>query len=326
MGNSNLWFRRLILRRGAVLLYLFVLLSIIALFAGLQTFRSPRNLTNLVLRSVPLLAVSLGQTIVLITAGIDLSVGAVLALTTTIASVTMRTSILGGTLLALGAGAVVGLVNGLAVIKLRVNPFLVTLSTTIIVGGIALFIRPYPGGHIPTRYLNFVMATVGIVPIMPLLFFIVLVAIGSILLRQSVFGRHLYAVGGNREAARLAGINTTVMVVAAYMWSSVFATLGGLYMTARISSGDPAVGAPFQMESITAAVIGGAALTGGRGGAIGTMFGVVLVVLIGNVFNLLGIDIYWQQVIRGLILLSVVGFSQFSIERRKRLKQKKITT
>jgi ribose/xylose/arabinose/galactoside ABC-type transport system permease subunit len=160
--------------------------------------------------------------------------------------------------------------------------------------------------------------------VVPLLLFVSLVVCAGIVFQKTVFGRHLYAVGGNRDASRLAGIHTDGVTVGAYVLSSLFAALGGLYMTARISCGDPSFGAPFQMDSITAAVIGGAALTGGRGNAVGTMFGVILVVMLGNIFNLVDIDIYWQQVIRGLILLGVVGFSQFSMRRRDQLKQKKI--
>jgi len=305
-------------------LYIILLIVIAGIFIALPKFRTIGNINNLLLRSIPLLAVSVGQTLVLISAGIDLSVGAILALATTVASVTMDINIIGGIFLVIGCGVMVGFINGICVTKLKINPFLVTLGTTIIISGIALFIRPYPGGVIPAEYVSFVMKRTNNIPIVPLIIFAMIIVTGIILLKKSLFGRHLYAVGGNAEAARLAGINTNGIIIGAYVLSGFFASIGGLYMTARIGCGDPAVGVPFQMESITAAVIGGTALTGGRGGITGTALGVILVVMLGNIFNLLDINFYWQQALRGSVLLLVVGFSQYSIMKREKLKQKMV--
>lgn len=276
----------------------------------LPQFRTARNLTNILLRAVPLLAVSAGQTMVLLGAGIDLSVGAVLALSTTVASVTLDTHVVGGVLLALISGMLVGLFNGLGVTKLKINPFLMTIGTTIITGGIALYIRPYPGGVIPLEYVDFVLARVGVFPLTPSIIFVVIVTLGIVVLRKSRFGRHLYAVGGNLDAARLAGIHTDIVLMGTYVASGFFAAFAGLYMTARICCGDPAVGMPYQMDSITAAVLGGTTLTGGRGGMEGTLVGVILLAMLGNIFNLMDVNIYWQHVLRGVILVGVVVFSQ----------------
>jgi len=165
MNKSRVAADRILLRHGASILYVVVVLLVGVSLVRLPSFRAPGNLSNLVLRSVPLMAVSLAQTVVLITGGIDLSVGAVLALTTTIASVTMQHNIFLGIIVSLLISAAVGLFNGLAVAKLKINPFLVTLSTTIIVNGIALFVRPYPGGFIPPVYVSSVMRSVGVVPV-----------------------------------------------------------------------------------------------------------------------------------------------------------------
>jgi ribose transport system permease protein len=292
-------------------LYLGVVLVIIILMIILPQFRASRNLSNILLRAVPLLAVSTGQTIVLLGAGIDLSVGAVLALSTTIASVSLSVNPVGGTLLVLLCGMLVGVINGLGVTTLKINPFIMTIGTTIITGGIALYIRPYPGGVIPLEYVNFVLAKIGVFPLTPFIMFITIFVIGLIGLRKTRFGRHLYAVGGNIDAARLAGISTNVILIGSYVASGFFAALAGLYMTARIACGDPTVGTPYQMESIAAAVVGGTALTGGRGGMGGTLIGVILLAMLGNIFNLTSINIYWQNVLRGIILVGVVAFSQF---------------
>ena len=299
------------------ILYLGLISFIIVLMIALPQFRTARNLSNILLRAVPLLAVSFGQTMVLLGAGIDLSVGAVIALSTTVASVSVDKSIIGGIVLVLASGMAVGLINGLGVTILNINPFLMTLGTTIITGGIALYIRPYPGGIIPLEYVDFVLAKVGVFPLTPFILFIVIILLGLILLRKSRFGRHLYAVGGNSDAARLAGINTKFVLTGTYITSGFFAALAGLYMTARICCGDPAVGATYQMDSIAAAVLGGTALTGGRGGMEGTVIGVILLAMLGNIFNLMNFNIYWQNILRGVILVVVVSLSQLRARKLK---------
>ncbi len=300
-----------------VILYPGLAIIIAVLIIALPQFMTVRNLSNILLRAVPLLAVSLGQTMVLLGAGIDLSVGAVVALSTTVASVSLSESIPGGILLVLASGMMVGLINGWGVTLLNINPFLMTLGTTIITGGIALYIRPYPGGTIPMAYVDFVLAKMGVFPVIPFLLFIAIILMGLMILRKSRFGRHLYAVGGNLDAARLAGINTKSVLIGTYIVSGFFAAFAGLYMTARICCGDPGVGTTYQMDSIAAAVLGGAALTGGRGGMGGTVIGVILLAMLGNIFNLMNFNIYWQNILRGVILIIVVSFSQLRLRKLK---------
>jgi ribose/xylose/arabinose/galactoside ABC-type transport system permease subunit len=298
-------------------------LFIILVFILVPGFRTPGNVSNLLLRSVPLLLVSIGQTFVLLGAAIDLSVGSIFALSTAIASSFMKYGIVLGATLAVIAGMCAGLANGLVVTRFKINPFLVTLSMNIVIGGICLFIRPYPGGEIPIEFINFISFKVGPVPSTALFLFASIILVSVFVLRRTVFSRHLYAVGGNAEAARLAGINADRVMVIAYVLSGLFASLGGLFMAARMGCGDPSVGVPYQMESITAAVLGGTALTGGKGGPVGTLFGVVLVVTLGNIFNLLNFNNYWQQISRGLILLAVVGISEFQFARKEEFRLKK---
>ena len=192
-----------------------------------------------------------------------------------------------------------------------------TLGTTIITGGVALYIRPYPGGEIPMAYVDFVLAKLGVFPVIPFLLFVLIILMGLTILRKSRFGRHLYAVGGNLDAARLAGIKTKLVITGSYVASGFFAAFAGLYMTARICCGDPSVGATYQMDSIAAAVLGGTALTGGRGGMGGTVIGVILLAMLGNIFNLMNFNIYWQNILRGVILVIVVSFSQLRLRKLK---------
>jgi ribose/xylose/arabinose/galactoside ABC-type transport system permease subunit len=321
-GSAQSTARQSLLRRASrtpgLVLYAGLAVAILAVFLAIPTFRTGNNLNNLILRCVPLLAVAAGQTFVLISGGIDLSVGAIVSLSTCVASVTMGRSVVLGVLLALASGAVVGLVNGVGITRLKINPFLMTLGMMTITNGIALFIRPYPGGVIPAAYSGFVLLRVGGFPLVPFLLLCAVTAVSLLILRRSRFGRRLYAVGGNSEAVRLAGISVGSITVRTYIVSGLFAALAGLYLTSRIATGDPAVGRPFQIDSITASVIGGTALTGGKGDVAGTLLGTIVLTLLGNVFNLLDIDIYWQQILRGLILFAVVSVSQISYIRASR--------
>ncbi|HCG63754.1 MAG TPA: hypothetical protein DEZ27_08160 [Sphaerochaeta sp.] len=306
------------------IIYTIFVVIVLAFLFSIPSFLTKKNITNLILRSVPLLSLTIGQMLVLLTSSIDLSVGALMSVSTAIASSLMQYSIALGIFGSIAFGVLLGIGNGLAVTKLKINPFLVTLGTSGIINGIALFIRPYPGGYIPPVYIQFVMFTVLDIPIVPITIFVVLALFGIFLLKTTLYGRHLYAVGGNYDASRLAGLKVDGIIITAYILSGVFAAIGGLYMIARIGCGDPTVGKTFQMESITAAVLGGTALTGGKGSMCGTIFGVVLVILLGNIFNLLNFNIYWQQVSRGGILLVVVAFSQYQLRFKEELKLKKL--
>ena len=182
-----------------------------------------------------------------------------------------------------------------------------TMAMGAIVNGVTLYIRPRAGGYIPKCFSKTVLAQWGVVPLVPLAIFILVIIAGYILLQRTIYGRHLYATGGNEEAAKLAGIKTDVTTILAYMISTVLASMAGLYMCARIESGDPFIGASYVLDSIGAVVIGGTALTGGQGTLWGTLFGVIVFGIMGNVFNFIGVSINWQYVLRGLIVIGVVG-------------------
>lgn len=290
-------------------------LFLIVLFVALPQFYTAQNMSNLLLRAIPLLSVSVGQMVVLLIGGIDLSVGAVLSLATAIASSLMVHGIGLACLAVIVIGGLVGLVNGLGTTKVNINPFIMTLGTMYVVNGVALYLRPRPGGFVPRVYVDFILAHWGSVPVAPLFIFFSILAIGFLLLSKTTFGRHLYAIGGNEDAARLMGINVGLHKILAYVISGLFASLAGLYTTARIACGDATVGGPFLLDSIGAVVIGGTSLTGGRGALSGTLLGVLIFSTLSNVFNLLNVNIYWQYVFKGLIVISVVAIS-WAWERR----------
>ena len=291
------------------ILYLVMGVLFIVLIVTVPNYRTMQNASNLFLRNVPLLCVCLGQMIVMVAAGIDLTVGPVLALATAIASELMGLSIGLTVVVVLLAGAMVGVINGLGVTKAKINPFVMTMAMGAIVNGVTLYIRPRAGGYIPKCFSKAVLAQWEAVPVVPIGIFVVIIIAGYILLQKTIYGRHLYATGGNEEAAKLAGIKTHVTTILAYVICAVLASLAGLYMCARIESGDPFIGGAYVLDSIGAVVIGGTALTGGQGTLWGTLFGVIVFGMLGSVFNFLGVSMNWQYVLRGLIVIGVVGLA-----------------
>ncbi len=294
--------------RKLVIIYsVFVVLLVIAAVLS-PTFRSLENIGNLLNRATPLLLVALGQTIVVLLSGFDLSVGPVASLATVIAAVVMRpdpTFILLGLLLVFGAGGAFGFVNGWIISKLNLHPLIATLSTLAIAQGVALHILSQPGGIIPSSFLTVVSYRVGPFSVSFLLFVGVAVLLYFIL-HHRTFGRHLYAVGGDEENARVSGLNVDRIKIKAYTLTGLLAALGGLMLGVRIGSGDPTVGAPLILESLTAVLMGGTTFAGGRGGIGGTIVGVLILLLLKNIFNFLEVHAYWQHVLRGLILVTAV--------------------
>jgi ribose transport system permease protein len=209
-------------------------------------------------------------------------------------------------LLCLGIGVLFGLVNGSLWARLGVEPFVVTLGTFSIGRGIALVYARGPVGYVPPLYQQFAYADIGPVPFAVIFFFAVLAA-GILMLSRTSLGRRIYAVGGNPEAARLSGIPVQRVRIIAFVLSGLSAAVTGLYMASRMGSGDPNIGPGFELDSITAVVVGGTVLGGGRGGLVGTLGGVLLVATLSNLLNLMNVDNWYQQVIKGLILLIAVA-------------------
>lgn len=266
-------------------------------------FASRQNLLNLVAQAAPLLLVSIGQMIVILVRGLDLSVGSVVSLTTAILSlgapiyVTIPAAIL--------AAVVVGLLNGIAVTRFRVHPIIATLSMMGITQGVTLFVRPSAGGTIAPEIVSLVSGQVlGIY--MPVIWTIVACAVAWKIVHGSRFGLHLFAIGGGETAATF-GISEQRNVLAAYVLSACFAAAAGLFLAGRIASGDPGIGTQYAVDSITAVALGGTQLAGGVGSLHGTIIGCALLALIANGMNLLNVSAFIQTVVKGLILLAVIS-------------------
>jgi ribose transport system permease protein len=283
------------------------------------TFRTSENLVNVLQQSIILGLVSIGQAIVVLTGGIDFSVGAVVKLTMIVGAIIMSGDdglILPAVLACVFIGAGAGLANGLIVTRLNAAPFIVTFGMAGVLRGISLTISTAPIGLAAGSFLRVYDQSTGSLPVVgrlpiSVIGAAVLWALAWIVVARTRFGRRLYAVGGNAEVARLAGIKVAAVQVAAYVTSGVLAAVAGLYALARSGIGDPQAGDGLEFDSVTAVALGGTSLYGGVGGIAGTLGGVLLLTLINNVFNLLQISSWYQGMLKGgIILLAVAVYRQ----------------
>ncbi|MEM3618342.1 MAG: ABC transporter permease [Candidatus Bathyarchaeia archaeon] len=299
-----------------------VFMIFILALAFVPRFRTLDNIYSLIVRTVPLFSVALGQSFTMLVGCIDLSIGSLVSLVTAIASIFMASSMVLAVSLCAVAVLLFSALNGAAVAIARLNPFVGTLATMYIAKGITLYIRPQPGGFIPRNYIAFMLAEIKGFPIAPLVWLIALVFIAWFIAFKTRLGRNLYAIGGAPEIAALAGINIVRGQILAYLFCGLFTVFAGLFLAARIGCGDPAVGDPLLLDSVGAAVLGGTLLTGGRFTPWTVLGGGFLFGLINNIFNLIGINIYWQYIFKGAIIIFLVGISylwQLQITRKARL-------
>lgn len=301
---------------GIVFIILAAMIFIMSIIS--PAFRTADNIGNVIVQVVPLAIASVGQTFAILSAGIDLSIGSVISLTTAIASVSMGVGgsmgILKSLLMVLAMSVGVGLLNGMAVARLSVPPMITTIAMSTILQGIAFKLRPAPGGFVPADYAGVVTARAGLLS-MPLLVLIIVAALATYVLNNTVFGKHLYAVGGNRKVARSMGVNTRKVTIQAYLWCSILASISGLILTGRIRTGDPVIGVPFGLDSVTAAVIGGTTLAGGRGNVLGSVAGAFIIGMLSNILNLVGVSSFYQYVLKGALLIIAMIVYSLALQR-----------
>jgi ribose transport system permease protein len=268
------------------------------------------NIGNVMEQVTALGITSIGQTLVILTAGIDLSVGATISLTVALLSVLMegdKMQILPSLLIVIAVGALIGAVNGIGITRFKIPPFVMTLGTMSIVSGVALKVRPTPGGEISTDLSDFLDYRFGQIPV-AVLFLILLLVVFILVLKRTKYGRNIYAVGGNEHTASLSGINAKRIKLSVYVLSGVLASLAGIYVSARMGTGDATVGKYFTLDAITVAVLGGINLFGGRGSLLGIIAAMLVLTLLNNILNLIGVMTFYQYVLKGAILLIVVSF------------------
>lgn len=297
-------------QQGALIM---LVVACIAGFARYEAFLTTENLLNVVRQNSVVGLVALGMTFVILTGGIDLSVGALLAVAGVIAANLADRGLIIALVAAVAATAFLGLINGLVIAKARIQPFIVTLAMMIAARGLALAAT----GEQTVRISNedFTWLGRGFVapglfgdnlPI-PVLILIIGFAVGWLVLNHTRFGRNVFAVGDNDEAARLMGLNTSRVTIAVYVISGALAGLAGVMLASRLGAGQPVAGTGYELDAIAAVVIGGTLLTGGQGSVLSTLVGVLLLGVIFNLFNLEGtISPWYQLVLRGVILLFVV--------------------
>ena len=287
---------------------------LVSLF-GRGQFLTEASMTNTLIRAVPLGIVAVGQTIAILCRSLDLSVAYLISVTAVMASFIMQGDpdrIPLAIFVVIVIGLVVGLTNGLIITRLRVNPFIATLGTGLIMQGVLSTTFQNFAGSVPREFQTLAYGTIGRFPISVILLIIV-AAIGMFILQRTRFGAHIYAVGGNREAARLSGIRTDRVIIGAHVFASLTAVASGLFIASRLRAGAPWVGTDgvYDLESIAAVVIGGTALAGGRGGIAGTMVGVLIFALLETMFNQLGVGAFLKQVLRGFIIIAAVASYSF---------------
>lgn len=270
-----------------------------------DAFLTSRNQLN-ILRQVSINGVlALGMTFVIIAGGIDLSVGGVLALAgVTIARLQHLPALAFAA--AVLVGFVFGLANGIVTAKGKVQAFIVTLGASAVAEGLALLFSDGRPIFVSSPVLRWVgNGHVLFVPA-PVAILLLLALASHLTLSRSVFGTYVYAIGGNAEAARLSGINTTLHTIATFALSGVMAGVGGIIMVGRITTGDPSVGAGLALDAIAATVIGGTRLGGGAGTIGGSLLGAFIIGVLNNVFNILNVSPYYQEVAKGVIIVGAV--------------------
>jgi galactofuranose transport system permease protein len=274
------------------------------------SFLTAQNLLNVVAQNSMVGLIALGMTFVILTGGIDLSVGSLLAVGGVIAATLAGQSFAVIFIAAVGATALLGLVNGLVIARVRIQPFIVTLAMMIAARGMALRVaheKPVEIRNMSAGFRWLWQGTIGPLPV-PILILIVAYITGWVVLNHTRFGRHVYALGDNEEAARLMGLNVGRVTLGVYALSGALAGLAGMILASRLSSGQPVAGIGYELDAIAAVVVGGTLLTGGQGGVGSTLVGVLLLGVLFNILNNEGdwIGSYWQGVLRGIFLLAVV--------------------
>jgi ribose transport system permease protein len=298
-SRQGLWILPLIL----------VVVGTIVLSVSTENFASSQNLSNLLKQAMPLIIVAIGQMIVVLLGGMDLSVGSMISLTTALLAIDAPAIIT--VPVAIFAAVTVGFINGFSIVRLNVHPIIATLSMQFIVLGVAKLIRPVAGGSVPEFLVQSVNGTIfGISTVF--VWAPIVVLLGWKLIHGSRYGLHLFAIGGGvaegqEYAAHNFGIADRRNIIVGYILSALFATLAGAFLAGRISSGDPNVGNIFALDSVTAVAIGGTQLSGGIGGLHGTLIGALLMALLSNGMNLANLSAFLQGAIKGGILLLVVA-------------------
>ena len=321
-GRFLAWFKQNI----GILIGLAALMAIVSLFS--ESFFTASNMWNILRQISTNALLAFGMTSVILTGGIDLRVGPLLAFSGVFAAYVMGN--LGWPIWAAIAGSIilcsmVGMLNGVIVTKTGIAPFVVTLSVQQIFRGFAMLLAN--GAPIRIRDQGFInIGTTYIGPVaFPVIYMIIIMALCYVVLNKTQFGRHIYALGGNKTAARFAGIRTQRIEVMVYALSGFLAGIAGIVLAARMTAGVPATGDGYECDAIAAVVLGGASFTGGIGTIGGTLIGAIIIGVLNNGLNMLNVASFWQYVAKGVVILLAVMVDVLrkqSKDKRKALPKK----
>jgi ribose/xylose/arabinose/galactoside ABC-type transport system permease subunit len=300
---------------GIVLVVIVMMLALAAIRP--EIFLSAQNLTNILKQNATLALLALGMFVVIVTAGIDLSVGSIMALSMVSLAIASKAGVPWPIVLLIGPaiGIAVGWVNGIGLTILRLpHPFIMTLGTLNVARGLTFLISngaPVSGLQPEVRYVGQAYYSFGFLPAPAgLPASLILVAVCAValwfFLERTNMGRHIFAIGGNPHAARVSGINVDRTLVVVYMISGFFAGLGGLLLAGRTDSGFPNAGIGIELDAIAAVIIGGASFFGGRGTVLGVLAGVLIMGILRNGLNINNVSAFWQQILIGLVIIIAV--------------------
>lgn len=304
------------------LILTFIVLCISMTFLS-DKFLTQGNILNVFRQASQIGVCAIGMTMVILLGGIDLSVGSVQGLAGVAAVIVLNKT--GNIVLAIVAGvlvgAAIGLINSLIITKMNITPLICTLGTMSIISGTALVATNAVSFQVTDKaYMNIGIGRVGSIPI-PVLILIVLIIIFYFVLNHTVYGRYIYAIGGNKESAALAGIPVDKIIIITYTISGMLTGLAAVILSARMGSGQPTAGTGFEMSVIAAVIIGGVSLSGGRGSLGGAMIGVMTLYVLTNGMVLMDVSSFWQDIMRGALIILAV----YVDEKRKLRIAKKLT-
>jgi len=291
-----------------------VLIALILIVVGLSIasphFRSFDNFMSLLRQSSINGFIAFGMTCVILTGCIDLSVGSILALTTAFSAYFIKGGMSVGIaiIIALVSGTLLGVVNGFMITKGRLQPFIATMISMTVYRGLTLiFTNGKPISNLGnSQFLKFIgKGSIGPIPF-PVILFIIVFVIFWFILRKTTFGRKIYATGSNAASAKLAGVNINKTKIIVYAISGLMAALSGLILLSRLGSAQPTLGDGYELDAIAAVALGGTSMNGGRGRIWGTMIGILIIAVLNNGLNILGVSSYWQAVVKGVVILIAV--------------------
>ena len=302
--------RRFLRQNGRIFaVYGLVIVMVLVGVFFTERFVSERNQFNLLRQVAFLGVVALGQMLVVLTGGIDLSVGSLVRVSVLVSAILMNgetANTLPAILITLLIGAGIGLVHALLINRLNISPFIVTLASYVILRGVALTISTSPIGKASREALTFYDQKIGPFSVLFVLFVVLVIAL-IFVLRRTIFGRYVYAVGGNQEVARLSGIPVQRVRYGVYMLCSLLASVCGLMWLSRMGVGDPVIADGLELTTITAVIIGGTSLFGGRGSVLGTVGGVLVLAILANLMVLLNVQQQYQGLIEGVVIVASIA-------------------